>query len=361
MQFWYLGLSKTDSIMQECYSVFGPEPRLPSCMLRSYLLALKLKVTSITVWCRMLKESPLYAILSGFSFGDTPGVGTFYDFFSRIWQDDSNNLSPKDRFPKMKKTPKGKKKGDKTPCDSSSTASKLLPLLERWHLKPENPFFLIFRLYQQQFLDQSIHWSLVNPRHLALAGDGTPVRTSAQQRKKQIRDCRKNDYSSCNCKRLYSQPNCNWGWGSHRECYFFGYHLYMYVASDSFSDLPVFPLLERASRHDMLSFLHSFFTMKAYLPEFQIEKLLLDSAHDVYAVYDYCRREDITPFIDLNPGHTGHFTYKDDFTIDDNPRLFNIPPRDSKAWEKEYDRRTSVGRSNKREKEDYKLRQVPLD
>ena len=40
---------------------------------------------------------------------------------------------------------------------------------------------------------------------------------------------------------------------------------------------------------------------------------------------------------------------------DDNPRLFNIPPRDSRAWEKEYDRRTSVERSNKREKEDYKL------
>ena len=84
VQFWYLDLSQTDSIMQECYSVFGPEPRLPSCMLRSYLLALKLKVTSITVWCRMLRETPLYATLSGFHFGDTPGIGTFYDFFSRI-------------------------------------------------------------------------------------------------------------------------------------------------------------------------------------------------------------------------------------------------------------------------------------
>ena len=412
-QFWYLDLSKTDSIMQECYSVFGPEPRPPSCMLRSYLLALKLKVTSITVWCRMLKETPLYAILSGFSFGDTPGVGTFYDFFSRIWQDDSNNLSPKDRLPKIKKTPKGKKKGDKTPCGSSSMASKLLPLLEHWQLKPQNPFFLIFRLYQQQFLNQSIHRGLVNPRHLALAGDGTPVRTAAQQRKKRICHCKEKGCSSCNCKRHYSQPDCNWGWDSHRECYFFGYHLYMYVASDSYNDLPVFPLLERASRHDMLSFLHSFFTMQAYLPEFQIEKLLLDSAHDAYPVYEYCRREHITPFIDLNPGHTGHFTYKDDFTIDDdgvpvcklglrmhkdgyeaakhrakyrcpksnrkcgcfcehpcspakygrtvhiftddNPRLFNIPPRDSKAWENEYNRRTSVERSNKREKEDYKL------
>ena len=143
VQFWYLDLSKTDPIMQECYSVFGPEPRLPSRMPHSYLLALKLKVTSIAVWCRMLKETPLYAILSGFSFGDTSGVGTFYDFFSHIRQDDSNNLSQKDRFPKIKKTPKGKKKGDKTPCYSSSMASRLLPLLERWHLKPENPFSLI--------------------------------------------------------------------------------------------------------------------------------------------------------------------------------------------------------------------------
>lgn len=196
VQFWYLDLSMTDSIMQNCYSVFGPEPRLPSCMLRSYLLALKLKVTSITVWCRMLKETPLYALLNGFSFGDTPGVGTFYDFFSRLWKSNSNHLSPNDRFPKIK-PPKGKKKGDKTPCDSSSIASKLLPLLERWHLKPEHPFSLIFQLYKRQFLDLSIRKGLIDPYHPALAGDGTPVRTAAQQRKKRVCKCKKNGRFSC--------------------------------------------------------------------------------------------------------------------------------------------------------------------
>ena len=93
VQFGYLDLSLTDTIMQECYSIFGPEPRLPSCMLRSYLLALKLKVTSITQWCRMLKESPWYSILSGFTVGDPPGVGTFYDFFTRVWKSDSEPFS----------------------------------------------------------------------------------------------------------------------------------------------------------------------------------------------------------------------------------------------------------------------------
>lgn len=47
----------------DCYSKFGPAPRQPSCMLRSYLLSIKLRITSITQWCSKLKECPLYAML----------------------------------------------------------------------------------------------------------------------------------------------------------------------------------------------------------------------------------------------------------------------------------------------------------
>ena len=68
------------------------------------------------------------------------------------------SVSPK------RKPPKGKKKGEKTPCDSSSLASRLLPLLERWHLKPQNPFYLVFRLYRQQFLDRSVRKGTDQPR-----------------------------------------------------------------------------------------------------------------------------------------------------------------------------------------------------
>ena len=62
-------------------------------MLRSYLLSLKFKVTSITKWGAMIRECLLYTILSGFTCGDTPSIGTFYDFFKRLWLSDSNNLS----------------------------------------------------------------------------------------------------------------------------------------------------------------------------------------------------------------------------------------------------------------------------
>lgn len=39
----------------------------------------------------------------------------------------------------------------------------------------------------------------------------------------------------------------------------------------------------------------------------------------------------------------------------DNPRLFNIPPRNSVKWKTEYNARTSAERSNKREKLDFLL------
>ena len=51
-------------------------------MQRSYLLSIDFKVTSLTEWAAQLKMNPLYAILSGFEPGNTPGVGTFYDFLA---------------------------------------------------------------------------------------------------------------------------------------------------------------------------------------------------------------------------------------------------------------------------------------
>ena len=93
-RFWHLDLSYTDDLLRQKYSVFGPKPRTPSCMQRSYLLSIDFKVDSITDWAAQLKINPLYAILSGFEFGDTPGIGTFYDFFDRLWNSEDDNLSP---------------------------------------------------------------------------------------------------------------------------------------------------------------------------------------------------------------------------------------------------------------------------
>ena len=44
-RFWNLDLSFTDTFMADKYSKFGPAPRTPSCMQRSYLLSIDFKVT----------------------------------------------------------------------------------------------------------------------------------------------------------------------------------------------------------------------------------------------------------------------------------------------------------------------------
>ena len=69
---------------------------------------------------------------------------------------------------------------------------------------------------------------------------------------------------------------------------------------DSQSDLPVFPHFSCASTHDSHGFLQTFFRMRAFLPDYKIAKVLLDSAHDTMPYYLYFKHEKITPFIDLN-------------------------------------------------------------
>ena len=79
-------------------------------MQRSYLLSIDFKVHSITDWVCQLKINPLYAILSGFDFDNTPDVGTFYDFFRKLWDSDSANLSPHIHHIKKKKVKQPKQK-----------------------------------------------------------------------------------------------------------------------------------------------------------------------------------------------------------------------------------------------------------
>ena len=315
-RFCNLDLSYTDELMRSRYSVFGPRPRTPSCMQRSYLLSIDFKVTSLTDWAAQLKINPLYAILSGFEVGDTPGIGTFYDFLNRLWDSDSDNLNPHVRPVKSKEVKKPKQKGAKAESVEKTTIEHLFKTLEQKSFSiDEHPYGSLFRLYQKEFLEQSVKRELITPESLAVAGDGTSVMTSHRERRKRICDCTEKGITDCKCDRYFSQPDCDIGWDSSRDCFYHGYDLYMIVASDSDSDLPVFPLLNPASKHDSHGFLETYFRMKSFLPDFHVNKWLLDSAHDAMPYYLYCRKNGIYPFIDLNEKRGIKVKYKDDFTI----------------------------------------------
>ena len=415
-KFWNLDLSAIDTLMQDRYSSFGPEPRLPSDMLRSILVSVEFKITSYTRFASDLKENHLHAIISGFIVGDTPGIGTFYDFHKRLWLSDDKNLSNPIHPPKQKpKKPKGKE--EKAAPVEKITVEDLFHQFQESPPSDMAPCRKLWEIFNTFFLQESVYRDLISLKELALAGDGTPVYTAAQERKTRTCNClAEKGIRDCSCNRIYHQPDCDIGWDSHRDRYYFGYDLYMLTASDSENDLPVFPFLSPASRHDSHGFLFNWFSMKQMLPNTVVKKLILDSAHDAMAYYDYCKLHDIIPFIDLNAKAGRPPVYKDDITISregtplcpsghpmklaavepkkgrvkyrcpkitykggsprctcekpcsdakygrnvhlvlkDNPRLFNNPPRNSSEWKKEYNARTSAERCNKREKIDYKL------
>ena len=86
--------------MRNYYSKYRPAPCPASCMLRSLLLSVICKVTSITKWLDILRTQPLYSAISGFEPDDVPGVGTFYYFITRLWKLDTNNISSHIKIPK---------------------------------------------------------------------------------------------------------------------------------------------------------------------------------------------------------------------------------------------------------------------
>lgn len=252
--FWYLDLSPVDIKMADQYSIFGPRPRLPSCMLRSMLLMLEFSVTSFTKWAEQLQLNPLYAILSGFRVGNTPGVGTFYDFVDRLWLSDDNNFNENIHAPKPSKVKRPSRKGQKADSVEKVTVDDLIKEFELNPPSTDQPFSLLFEIYSDYFLAQSFKKGLLDPHNLTIAGDGTPVVAAAAQRSKVLDNPHNLSLPKEQQLRRYSQPDCDFGWDSHRNRFYFGYDLYFLTACGGESELPLFPLLSPASRHDSIGF-----------------------------------------------------------------------------------------------------------
>ena len=148
-RFWQKDLTSVNNLMRDVYSPFGPRPRPACCMLRSYLLSIALHF-SVTKWVDQMRTVPTYAILSGFEFGDTPGVGTFADFFTRLWQYNAKNYSPHEHPPKAK-VKKPDRKGEKATPVERVTVSQLLRQLEEHQPSRQQLFPFSSKCFSKNF------------------------------------------------------------------------------------------------------------------------------------------------------------------------------------------------------------------
>ena len=194
-----LDLSAIDSIMEDKYSIFGPKPRLPSCMFRSYLLSLAFHIPTVTAWADAMRLTPFYAILSGFAPDDTPGVGTFYDFFDRLRDGPEKNLTSHIQHPRAK-VKKPKNKGQKADSVEKETTEELIERLSLTDFSlDEQPYATLFSIFQACFLNQSVLRGVIQPENATLSGDGTPVVTAARERGHKICDCASKGVFRCSC------------------------------------------------------------------------------------------------------------------------------------------------------------------
>ena len=229
-----IDLTPTAELLKTRYSSNprGRKPRNPCDMLRSLLLMRKLQYSSVDKWVKAMKTIPLYAVLSGFDPDSTLGVGTFYDFFNRLWLAPSSHLMKKKRR-KIKKPKKKGKKNQKMAPKNPSIVEKLVRRALRQrklHYSPKAHDGLQ-TLFKTIFIGTICFLGLGDLRSLSILGDGTPVETGGRPYGKFLCSCRKQGNWKCDCLRQFSDPDANYGWDSSREKYYYGRNLFMVGAS----------------------------------------------------------------------------------------------------------------------------------
>ena len=130
-------------------------------MLRSILVSVEFKITSYTRLASDLKENHLHAIISGFYVGNTPGVGTFYDFRRRLWLSSDKNLTNAVHPLKVKpQKPNGKE--EKAPSVEKLTVDDLFRQFEENPPADMAPCAKLWEIFNTFFLQNSARMKLIS-------------------------------------------------------------------------------------------------------------------------------------------------------------------------------------------------------
>lgn len=320
-----VNLDRVNDILKGQYSSSkrGKKHRDPVSMFRALLIMTMVRETSITQWVAQMRAVPLFAILSGFSPDDVPGVGTFYDFIKRLYpQRNELSILSKDETRHFQPKPKEKRKqGEKIPPRHPGIVDKLVNRIISNQKIPltNHSEEILNRILKECFVDVSLAKGILgNTNGLSLSGDGTMVKSGASPHGVKTCDCKKKGIYHCNCPRRFSDSGARWGWDSHREIYVYGRTLYELIAPDSPYNLPVFLKMAQAQRHDSVLGVVTLAEAKKLYKEYRFDEFSGDSAHDANGFYRLLNHWDMGAIIALNPKNIGHFIYDPPIKVTDN-------------------------------------------
>ena len=164
-RFFLLDLDYLRTLLEPTYNNPHHIPTDPVPLLRSLLLMTLVKETSITNWVERLKDCKVYAILSGFSPDDIPGVGTFYDFLNRLALVDKQlKRKRRNRRKKFKRKPSKKlKKNQKLPPKHPDIVDRIVQRILRNLDKPAawGQYKLIYQFFIHCVVEKSAQMGLL--------------------------------------------------------------------------------------------------------------------------------------------------------------------------------------------------------
>src|SRR5690625_1297382 len=210
---------------------------------------------------------------------------------------------------RIKKTKKKGKKNQKMAPRNHSIVKRLVQRAlkqDKVHYSPKAHDGLQ-QLFKTMFVEQSASQGLLGNLHsLSILCDGTPVETGGRSYGKFLCECRKKGNWKCDCLRKFSDPDANYG--STREKYYYGRNLFMVSASESPYDLPIYPRMYLASKHDSVLLVSTYHELLHWYPKWRIGESILDSAFDAYPIYEMLEQYDVSAIIDLNSRRSKQFT-----------------------------------------------------
>lgn len=292
------------------YSLTGRPAVYQIEMLRSLILMTHFRYVSIKKWVAKLNNDKCLAALCGFNPSHIPQVSSYYDFFSRFWnEDEKSHLLPSG----LNSKPAGKKpkKNQKLVNHSSSITRDIVDSYANSYV-PSSPEDFLLTIFDKLAVNFSIQKSILDTSS-TLSGDGSAIKTHA------------NPYgSSTNDEnyRFYSDIDANFGWDSDLNVYYYGYSAYSISANiPKFNiDLPVFLTLAKASQHDAITSLTALAKFKSINSTLYPKYYCLDSASDNYPTHEFAYSLGMIPLIDINKRNTGNNVYEPYTDISENGR-----------------------------------------
>lgn len=339
---WTLDLEPARRVLQACYapSPRGGEPRDPVVMLRCLLLAVLVGQTSINKWVPDLKASRVLRILAGLDpDGRPPGVGTFYDFFHRLHDGPVRGCCEHAERPsvaqrrraktprKVKRRPKrkGSRKANRASktrrgkrrdsgeaakakvaveLEAKTVTARLVAQIEQAD-DMANPNDLLTRLAEilvDVAVVESARQGLFGDlSQITAGGDGSPLRTGANRHGKRV--CEHGFLERCDCPKVYTDPDAEWGWDNHRDEWFFGHHFYEISCSTSGHDLPLALRLDPGNGSDFTASLRTMEHLRKLLRSKGLQwgwsHFIADAGHDAEPIHRYLVDRDVKPVIPL--------------------------------------------------------------